>query len=89
MKVGEFAIFRGLPVAIKSIKKDQAEIDYCLQLLNDEERKMLDGFQRKVPLDKLKPFTHESAKALRARYQKQIGQCNIVVQGIDDCLKYL
>ena len=93
MKAGDFAIFRGIPVAIKSIEGDDVEIKHCLRLLDDEDRALfetvLEKFQTKVKLSKLKEFNTDSVKELTDSFDRQISAINIVKHAIDDCLSYI
>lgn len=88
--VGDFAIFRGLPVSIKSINDDDVEIKYCLDLSDedddDDDKDFLRGFQTKVKLSNLLPLNKDSAKDLLNRYNSQISKLNVIIHGVNDCL---
>ncbi len=82
--VGDFAIFRGLPVSIKSIDGDEAEIKYYF-----ENSDLIKGFQNKVKLSYLREFNMESAAELLERCNFTIANTNLVIHAINDCLKYI
>ena len=93
--VGKFAIFRGLPVAVKEINGTTAKIELCVRLYEDDEcsqsfREILSKNNlNAISLTSLKPFTHETAEELRKTYNKKISICNMVVHGIDECAYYM
>ena len=87
MRVGDFAIFRGLPVSIKSINGDDVEIKYCLDLGEDDH--LFKNFQTKVKLINLREFNHDSAKELLDRNNYTITNLNLINQAIENCLKYV
>lgn len=89
MKAGDFAIFRGLPVAIESVNNGEALIRCCVEMIEGDDgfNDLLHGIQTTVSLKHLTLFTEESAQELRELYMDRVRRENTILKSIDDCLK--
>lgn len=89
MEVGDFAIFRGLPVIVHGIKGDDAEIRCCVEMLEDDDgfNDLLSECQSVVALKHLELLTESSAQELKERYTDRIKRAKAIIRGIDDCLR--
>lgn len=77
-----FGIYNNIHVvAIEEINGSNASIRYIQRNLHDK--------KEVVALNLLTPFTHETAKELRNKYNKYIGESNMRIHAIDECLRYM
>ncbi len=81
VEAGKFAFYKDKPVAVESIDGSMAVIRW-IERTRDRKARVT------VPLADLVKFTKAAAKDVRKKCNQLIGQCNVRIHAIDECLNY-